>query len=72
MEFLRNNQLDIMCALSGACGITALFAGITKSTSAKRKGILIMVELSAMFLLIFDRLNYIYDGVAGSMGCQWV
>ncbi len=68
MEFLRNNQLDLMCILGGACLITALFASITKSLPLRRKRILIFIELSAAFLLFFDRFTYIYNGVTGRAG----
>ena len=57
-----------MCILGGACLITALFASITRSLSLRRKGILIFIELSAAFLLFFDRFTYIYNGVSGTTG----
>ena len=62
MEFLRQYQLDIMLILIGICGILAFFVSITKTLSKKRKQALFSLELSAMFLLIFDRYAYIYRG----------
>lgn len=62
IEFLHNNQLDIMLALCSVCFIIALLAAITKSMPRKRKGALIYIELSAGFLLFFDRLSYLNAG----------
>ncbi|MBQ9505349.1 MAG: HD-GYP domain-containing protein [Lachnospiraceae bacterium] len=68
MDFLRSIQLDLMSTLGGACLITAFFASITKSLPLRRKGILIFIELSAAFLLFFDRFTYIYNGASGRTG----
>lgn len=62
IEFLQTYQLDIMLALSSVCAILALLAAITKSMPPARKAALIYIELSACFLLFFDRLSYIYSG----------
>lgn len=67
-EFLRIHQLNIMLVLSGICAILSLFVFITKTLSKKRKVILIFMELSAAFLLIFDRYAYIYRGDVSSTG----
>ncbi len=61
-EFIRENQLNIMLLLCGSCGILALLLLITRFLSKRRKWILILMELTAMFLLWFDRLAYIYAG----------
>ncbi|MCR4807151.1 MAG: HD domain-containing protein [Lachnospiraceae bacterium] len=61
-EFLTRYQLDIMQTLSGVCGIMAVLLVVTRALSRRRRQILILMELSAMFLLIFDRLAYIYSG----------
>ena len=68
MEFLRSHQSNIMLCLSSACGITAFFAYITTALEKKRKYLIIVLELSATFLLFFDRLTYIYDGDASHFG----
>ena len=62
MEILRYYQADIMLILSGMCGIISVFVYMTDSMSRKRKGILIQLELCAMFLLISDRRAYIFRG----------
>ena len=71
-EFLRIHQLNIMLVLSGICAILSLFVFITKTLSKKRKVILIFMELSAAFLLIFDRFAYIYRGDVSTTGCWMV
>jgi len=62
MEFIRTHQLDMMLILSAICGFLALMTLLTESLSRKKKSILILMELSSMFLLIFDRLSYLYRG----------
>ena len=68
MEFLRQNQLDIMLIFSGICGILVFFVCITKILSRRRKFALILMELSAMFLLLADRWAYIYRGDVSTLG----
>ena len=68
MEFLRQNQLDIMLIFSGICGILVFFVSITKILSGRRKFALILMELSAMFLLLADRWAYIYRGDVSTLG----
>ena len=55
MDFLIQNQADLMMVLSGVCGVMALFVHMTGAMSQKRKRILMILELSAMILLISDR-----------------
>ena len=62
------HQLNIMLVLTGICGIIAVFVFMSRTLSAKRKRILIMLELSAMFLLTFDRYAYLFRGQAGDLG----
>ena len=57
-----------MLFLSGICFILALLAVLTKSLTSKRRRILVCLELSAMFLLIFDRYAYLYRGDISSTG----
>ena len=61
-DFIRNHQLDIMLALSAACFTMALLLVITKFLSKRRKWILVMMELIATTLLMFDRQAYMYSG----------
>ena len=70
MEILREYQADIMLVLSGICGIMALFVYMTNAISAKRKVALMLLEISAMLLLISDRRAYIFRGDPSSLG--WV
>ncbi|MBP0960839.1 MAG: HD domain-containing protein, partial [Oscillospiraceae bacterium] len=50
------------------CGLLALFILITKAISKRRKWIMLSLELSSMFLLIFDRFAYFFRGHAGPIG----
>lgn len=68
MELLKSYQPDIMLVLSGICGMTALFVYMTDSISKSRKITLMILELSAMFLMIADRHAYIWRGNPSSMG----
>ncbi len=51
-----------MLILCGACGILVLLLAFTRFMSKSRKGILILMEVMAFFLLWFDRAAYIYAG----------
>lgn len=57
-----------MLILSGICGIMTLFVYMTNAISKKRKEALMLLELSAMFLLIADRRAYIYRGDTSALG----
>ncbi|MCR4947123.1 MAG: HD domain-containing protein [Lachnospiraceae bacterium] len=65
-EFIRSNQLNIMLVLCGVCATMVLLLLLTRFLSGSRKGILVFMELTALFLLWFDRQAYIYAGVPGS------
>ena len=65
IEFIRAHQLNLMLLLCGACGIMAFMLFITRFLSARRKGILILMEIIAFVLLWFDRMAYIYAGDPG-------
>ncbi|MBQ3797775.1 MAG: HD domain-containing protein [Butyrivibrio sp.] len=67
-DFIRENQLNIMLLLCGACGILTFLLIITRFLTMIRKWILIQMELVAFFLLWFDRLAYIYSGDVSSKG----
>ena len=68
MEFLRQNQLDIMLFLSGICAILAFMTVVMSSESSRKKSILALMELSAMLLLLSERFSYIYRGDPGDLG----
>ncbi len=62
MEFLLAHQLNIISFLTGIGVIITLFAIIASSLSRNRRIALVMLEISAIILLNFDRLAYMYDG----------
>ena len=62
MEFLREEQLNIMLAVSAVCGVLAFFSLFMKQLTVKRRHILTLMSLEGMLLLIFDRYAYIYRG----------
>ncbi|MCR4656859.1 MAG: HD domain-containing protein [Lachnospiraceae bacterium] len=71
-ELIRLHQLNIMLFLCGACGILVVLLLNTRFLSRSRKGILILMEFIAMFLLWFDRLAYIYAGDISRTGYYMV
>lgn len=64
-EFIKDNQLNAMLFLCGACGILVFLLLNTRFLSKSRKKILIFMELAAFFLLWFDREAYVYAGSPG-------
>ena len=68
-ELIRENQLNLMLVLCGACGILTLLLLNTRFLAKSRKIILIVMELIAFFLLWFDRLAYVYAGDISRKGC---
>ena len=68
MEFLKSIQADLMVFLTGVCGIMALFVHLTETMSKTRKKALMLLEISAMFLMIADRHAYISRGDVSTMG----
>lgn len=70
MEVLRQYQSDVMLLLSGICGAISVFVYLTDTMTKKRKASLMLMELSAMFLLISDRRAYIFSGDTSRLG--WV
>lgn len=67
-EFLQAHQLDIMQALSGVCGLIAVLLFMTKALSVRRRRNIILMQFAAMFLLIFDRMAYMYSGTLSRTG----
>lgn len=68
MDILKYFQADVMLVLSAVCGIIALFVYMTDSMPKQRRLILILLELSAMLLLVADRRAYIYRGDQSTLG----
>lgn len=68
IEFLQNFQLGLMVALTGVCVTFAILAGMSVSLPKRRKTALVYLELSAGFLLLFDRLAYYYRGDVSAAG----
>ena len=68
MEILKLLQSDLMMVLSTICGTLALLVYLTNTMSHKRKVALMLLEISAMLLMISDRRAYIYRGDTSSLG----
>ncbi|MBP5472161.1 MAG: HD domain-containing protein [Lachnospiraceae bacterium] len=68
LNYLVAHQLNIMMWLSGICGMTAVLLFFSNALSRKRKWILILMEMTALFLLSFDRSAYIYAGDTSTVG----
>ena len=68
MDILKYFQADVMLVLSAVCGIIALFVYMTDSMPKQRRLILMLLELSAMLLLVADRRAYIYRGDQSTLG----
>ena len=61
MEFLQEQQLNVMLILSGVCFSIAI-GGIFSYTSRRRKYSLFFMDICAGLLMLFDRFAYIYRG----------
>ena len=57
-----------MVALVGVCAVVSLFAAVTQAIPKNKKKALILMELTAALLLLFDRFAYIYRGNETSAG----
>ena len=68
MEILKLIQPESMLALSAICGVLTLLVYMTDTMSHKRKLTLMLVEISAMLLMMFDRRAYIYRGDTSTLG----
>ena len=64
-ELIRSHQLNVMLMLCGACFILVFLLIFTRFMSGSRKIVLIMMEITAFFLLWFDRMAYIFSGDPG-------
>ena len=65
---LESIQLDLMLILSGISAATAFFMALSKSLDRERKIFLILTNICAVLLLVFDRLAYIYRGDVSENG----
>ncbi|WP_051538158.1 ATP-binding protein [Butyrivibrio proteoclasticus] len=71
-NFFREIQLDLMLVLAGSCGVLVILALFTKTITRRRKHAMVFLELGAMFLLLFDRLAYMYRGDTSITGYHMV
>ena len=67
-EFVLEYQLDIMYGLACICGFSAFCVCVTTTLSKRRKISLVLIELTALFMLVFDRYNYIFMGDSSELG----
>lgn len=65
---LNSYQADVMMLLSGVCGVMALFVYLTETMSKAQKRALMLLEISAMILMIADRHAYMSRGDVSTMG----
>ncbi len=72
LDLLRTYQLNIMLILCGMCGMMAFMAVFDRSKNARRKRLLISIELTSMFLLLSDRFAYIFRGDVSRLGYYMV
>ena len=68
IDLIKEYQMNIMLVLSSICGVLAFFVLINKALSRRRKWIMFLLELSSMFLLVFDRFAYFYRGNTKTVG----
>lgn len=68
MEILKAHQLNIMLFISGACGVLAVLAMMSRTLSHRRRRILALLECAAMLLMMADRYAYIYRGDTSTLG----
>ena len=68
LEFIAKHQLNAMLVLSGICAVLAIFVLFIKTMSTHRKAILIIMDISAGLLLVFDRYAYIFRGDVSELG----
>ncbi|MBQ2183074.1 MAG: hypothetical protein II399_00430 [Lachnospiraceae bacterium] len=67
-EIIAKHQLNIMLVLSGVCAILAVFVLFLKTMSPRRKTSLILMDISAGLLLVFDRYAYLFRGDISELG----
>ncbi|SHI46396.1 HD-GYP domain-containing protein [Pseudobutyrivibrio xylanivorans] len=67
-NFIRTYQLDIMQVLAVVSLCFTLLLFITRFLEKRRKQIMIFMLSVATFLMIFERLAYMYAGTTGTVG----
>ena len=68
MAFILEHQLNIMLFMCGMCGILAVMTLMTQQLPRNIKFVLFTMEVSALILLFFDRICYLYRGDASVTG----
>ena len=68
IESIKSIQLDIMLIISGLCLATAVFMTFSKTLDKERKVFLVLSNILAVLLLVFDRYAYIYRGDISETG----
>ncbi|MCR5272917.1 MAG: response regulator [Lachnospiraceae bacterium] len=71
-EFMLSAQLDLMLFMSGSCGVLIILTLSTHTLSHYRRHILVVMELAATCLLLFDRNAYRFRGVMTDTGFAMV
>ncbi len=72
MRTLQTYQLTLMLILIGVCATLAVLTYLSKSMSSKRRARLMLIEISAVLLLIFDRYAYMFRGDESDVGYYMV
>ncbi|MBE5912375.1 HD domain-containing phosphohydrolase [Pseudobutyrivibrio sp.] len=67
-DLIREHQINIMQMLCAVCGMMSILLLFARYLSTKRRWILIAMELTATFLLAFDRYAYMFKGDVSPLG----
>jgi len=62
MTFIHAHQLNIMLVFTGVNAAMVVMLFFTKALTARRRSVFILLESALFFLVLFDRLAYIYSG----------
>jgi len=68
MEFIRNNQMNIMSILMGVIAAIMFFTYVLKFQNKKVKQSLLFIELVTLIVLIADRSAYYFSGDTSQLG----
>ena len=68
IQTLQTYQLTLMLIMIGVSSTLAVLTYLSKSMSGRRRACLMLIELSAVLLLVFDRYAYIYRGNESDIG----
>ena len=61
-DLIRTYQMDIMLLLIASCVTIAVLLLFTDFLSKRSKWIIMLMEITAALLLLFDRMSYLYNG----------